>query len=1085
MWQGGALDVYIGRDCLKQYLLLNVRLSTNRGQAMLDKLFFDKQDYALITLVSKILTQKESSTTERIFDANLHPHGIKTLMLSHEMRVAHAVARLLTSLGHADVDDTSAAQRLGSYRRLSALRTLYDEVFNSAKTLFRRNTARVLIQIMKDIVRSHGNVPQQLALAHDFRRAANGSPRVVREQLKRYGLVEMPEDWSQLAFDHHVHDANTKGRKNPTQLIMDAWIKGIRHMTIIYYNYIEPHIAHEVLQAAEIMGVDVLIGLEFTVPYGGKYIQVVWTARDFPDTESFLHFLDEAPTRHLMNLGREVSAFRARAVYRALEHWNECHRPALLQCLPAKTSLPPLAKEDFVHYVGTGQATPPHLSTCVFEHIQKHVPLAVLPAEWATLTAVAEQLHAKSADSFWARWAQERCLGSAPEQAGKQEQGQEQTPCPQLMTLSPVALLDWLSSLHSASFLILHLTNLTAEDVLELLWHCKGLITHLEIFNFQAWEEGRLSHLSEITELLHLLNGTSLPRLKYFVLNMLDAVEAEEGAPRKAERCALLREILQNIRTMKNFYAKQPLRTRMGTDAASSVDAQRDMGLVIPDTLPAQAQSTLDAWHTDGDAVHVADHIPLHIEVHYQVRYSPQRLVPQKSLLTRFLRLLPWSKYYGYRKEQTWHTHSSICTFHADDTHKKQSNVSLLSPAACIAEAARCKAARAQESTKRFAYLNTRVANVLKVLAGFIPASIAFQYTQSWWFLAWFGPVIWFAITGGRNILQAVMAGGGRSTLLRWKDYVSWSRLCDSLMYTGFSVPLLEWGVRIWLLEKNLGYTVAEQTILVYTTMSIVNGLYISWHNFIRGLPKEAIIGNLFRSALAIPLSMLYNALILEALQLFNVVNPQVIMQTSAAIISKMASDTVAGVIEGHADRSANRRVRYWDYEGKLQQILQTYSQLELLFPEENIVALLSKPRQLLKRLGDQHKELKIAIIINALDLMYLWLYRPRGQDVFRRLLQRMSKEERVIIGRFQLVLLQEREVSQLFVDGMTGRNFAGALSLYLDKYQRYLKGVLPLCAVSATPASASAPAPVPATATAPVPVPDTNTTKTLDKADT
>ncbi len=1006
---------------------------------MLEKFFFDRQDYALITLVSKILTQKESSTTERIFDANLHPHGIKTLMLSHEMRVAHAVARLLTSLGDLD-DATVASQKHNSYRRLSALRTLYDEVISSAQTLLRRNTARVLIQIMKDIVRSHGNIAQQLALAHDFRRAAHGSPRVIREQLHRYGLVEMPEDWSQLSFDHHVHDANTKGRKNPTQLIMDAWIKGIRHMTIIYYNYIEPHIAYEVLHAADIMGVDVLMGIEFTVPFGGKYIQIVWTARNFPDTDSFLRFLDEAPMRHLMRLGRETCAFRARAVYRALAHWNECHRPAIVRALPVGTELPPLQEQDFAQSVGGGQATPPHLSTYIFDHLQKHVALSALPQEWATLAAVAEQLHAKNTDSFWSRWAQERCLGKNAEDA---------VPCPELMTLAPVALVDWLSSMHDTYFLVLNLTNLTAENVLELLWHCRGLITHLEIFNFQAWEEERLTHLAEITEFLHVLNGRSLPRLKYFVLNLLKRVEAEEGGVRQSERCMLLREILQNIQILRNYYATTPLRTRMGTDATSSVAAHRDMGLVIPETLPTQAQRTLEAWHAKGGAMPVADYIPLHIEVHYQVRYSPRRLVPQKSFLTRFLRALPWSKYYGFRKEQEWHTHSSQCTFHPDDIDRKQSNVSLLSPAAALAEAARCRAARARDSTRRCAFLNTRVANMLKVLAGFVPASIAFHYTQSWWFLAWFGPVIWFAITGGRNILQAVMAGGGRSTLLRWKDYVSWSRLCDSLMYTGFSVPLLEWGVRIWLLEKSLGYTVAEQTVMVYTIMAVVNGLYISWHNFVRGLPKEAIIGNLFRSALAIPLSMLYNGLVLEALHIFNVANPQALLQTSAAIISKMASDTVAGIIEGHADRSANRRVRYWDYEGKLQQIFQTYVQLELLFPEEDIVALLSKPRQLLKRLGEQHRALKIAIIINALDLMYFWLYLPRGQDVFRRLLRKMSKEERVIIGRFQLVLLQEREVSQLFVDGMAGRNFAVALSLYLDKYQGYLKSVLPLCSVS------------------------------------
>ena len=67
----------------------------------------------------------------------------------------------------------------------------------------------------------------------------------MRHFLNTYHLLEMPEEWNQLTLDHHVHDANTKGRKNPTHLIMDAWIKGIRYLTVIYYNYVEPAAARE------------------------------------------------------------------------------------------------------------------------------------------------------------------------------------------------------------------------------------------------------------------------------------------------------------------------------------------------------------------------------------------------------------------------------------------------------------------------------------------------------------------------------------------------------------------------------------------------------------------------------------------------------------------------------------------------------------------------------------------------------------------------------------------------------------------------------------------------------------------------
>ena len=71
---------------------------------------------------------------------------------------------------------------------------------------------------MKDIVRAKGNDVEQLKLIHDFRKVAAGNPRIVRSFLASRYLFEMPESWDQLTMDQHVHDSNTKGRKNPTYL---------------------------------------------------------------------------------------------------------------------------------------------------------------------------------------------------------------------------------------------------------------------------------------------------------------------------------------------------------------------------------------------------------------------------------------------------------------------------------------------------------------------------------------------------------------------------------------------------------------------------------------------------------------------------------------------------------------------------------------------------------------------------------------------------------------------------------------------------------------------------------------------------
>ncbi len=161
-------------------------------------------------------------------------------------------------------------------------------------------------------------------------------------------------------------------------------------------------------------------------------------------------------------------------------------------------------------------------------------------------------------------------------------------------------------------------------------------------------------------------------------------------------------------------------------------------------------------------------------------------------------------------------------------------------------------------------YLNSGVKSAIKVIIGFIPAFLTFALTKDWWFLAYCGAFIWFGITGLRNILQSVLGGGGfrRSPLLRWNDYVSWERLADSLLFTGFSVPLLDYIVKTVFLDRMFGVTTATNPTLLYTVMALANGLYLSSHNAFRGLPKGAIVGNFFRTVISIPLAVAFNALI-------------------------------------------------------------------------------------------------------------------------------------------------------------------------------------------------------------------------------
>jgi len=53
-----------------------------------------------------------------------------------------------------------------------------------------------------------------------------------------------------------------------------------------------------------------------------------------------------------------------------------------------------------------------------------------------------------------------------------------------------------------------------------------------------------------------------------------------------------------------------------------------------------------------------------------------------------------------------------------------------------------------------------------------------------------------------------------------------------------------------------------------------------------------------------------------------------------------------------------------------------------------------------------------------------------------------MSNEELQILTSSQLILQRQRDISQLFIDGIVGKNFSRALSFYLDRSEEYLDAI-------------------------------------------
>jgi hypothetical protein len=145
------------------------------------------------------------------------------------------------------------------------------------------------------------------------------------------------------------------------------------------------------------------------------------------------------------------------------------------------------------------------------------------------------------------------------------------------------------------------------------------------------------------------------------------------------------------------------------------------------------------------------------------------------------------------------------------------------------------------------------------------------------------------------------------------------------------------------------------------------------------------------------------------------------------------------GVADGIFDRDRNLRLRMTDYRRRLKNALTLYSRLEAMFPEKNVLNMISNPTELLSTLEKRDPQLRLDLVINALDLMYFWFYQPRANYALLHQLKRFSKSEKLVLLRMQEVLRLEKLVSQLLLHGLVGENFAGPLSFYVAHNQEYL----------------------------------------------
>ncbi len=977
-----------------------------------ERLYFDKRDLELLEVVREVLDGggRKPRDLRRLLEHRMHPHGIKEMAASTGIRIAYAVISVLGSLDSDKCDE-----------RLDALRGLQKEVLSASGGLLRLNTARVLLQIMKELVRERESKIRMLKLARDFRLSATGKPLVIRRQLRKYHLLEMPESWNQMAFDDHVHDASTKGRKSASHLIMDAWIKGIRHVVVVFYNQAPPQAVEELLEAGEIMGVTVRIGIEFAVTFYDRYVKLIWLPRGFEENGSLVRFFHDLGDTSLMLESKEVSEYWENYVLDLLQSFNDRHLQAAGERY--NVDVQPLSKNEFLDFVYIGQPSVLHLEEFICFKLRERMP---------DVPANAEDEHIPIPESIYRDYLAPELNPDLPNPYVPSKGSF----VPDFLKQSPAELAARLNAQHSTSRLTLDIGNLEVEDVLEILYDCRGRITHLEIFSLkdyvQKGKEG-IKKRRDVCELQQAINTGNVGILKTVVQKKIRFLEATPWSDQDSrvdwDRKIKFVEILFDLEAFQKFYRSKKLRSRVGSNSAGRSRFFYGMGMVIVDSLPPRVKRVLSRDKN-------RTLLPVFSPISLQKRYLPGRHSGLPAAMIAAMRGLPGCGTLGSRVAREWVLDKdSVFTTDVGNVatlggRKTRTEPTQVEPAAEARPGAEC--------------LNSRLINILKIGGGFVPAFLTFYLTKDWWVLIYFGAVIWFAITGLRNVLQSVLGGGGlrRSPLLRWNSYVSWSRISDSLLYTGFSVPLLDYLVKMVLLDEQLNINTGTAPVALYTIMALVNGLYISTHNAVRGLPAGAVFGNFFRSILSIPLALLFNFLAALVLTMCGIPQAHLVLQKWAAIISKFASDCVAGVIEGLADRAENMRNRRYDCRMKIDELFHIYARLELLYPETTVLEMLDDPENMLCVMQSEELDFQNIIIIHVLDLMYFWMYLPRARNVIIGAFKTMNAEQKRIFVRSQNILKREKEISQLFLNGLVGNNFAGSLAFYLSRYKEYLAAI-------------------------------------------
>ncbi|GAB4278075.1 MAG: hypothetical protein Kow0029_21160 [Candidatus Rifleibacteriota bacterium] len=732
--------------------------------------------------------------------------------------------------------------------RLQALRVLIEQSLHAKTVNMPINTARVQIHLMKDAVKAYGHRRKQMEHVADFGRASFGQEAVIRSYLKDLGLIEVPElgkplSELDLGWDDHVHDSLSEGRKTPTQVLLDAFVKGMSRVTIVYNNIEEQRMIHEVLTAGEILGITVEIGIEFSIGKGGTRRHYMYVPPTFTRSKDFFNFLDKhkdelAELREGLRVNQEN---RYKSLVSVIKQFNEVHLPKLNEDFTPDSPcwFPEITEEEFKKAVACGQASREHLSELLREKFSSIFHKRVLL--YKTMLSAARDRFKRGVFSQWEMDAIVSKYESTRhfyETLSRSELANKYLATRSVVDYDSIfdtelPILEKIARL-PGRIVMIHPLELGLKKAIKHVIEFSGYITNVETMNLRDSASRNPSDIIIFNKFIFTLNNRSIEEIIAF-LEQNDITGISREKIERAKAAAEQRGIIPNI----------------GSDSTGRNKLIPGMGFIRTSRLCPSIKK----------------------------EFMEKHVVLPQPIATLYLNCGKWTQALQSKNDAEQDTIVCMGKQMPATANKVGDEPEL----------------EIVETRNILRYINPEIKNFARLTVGFVVALY-------WMYMIQFdgdilmGTIfasIWFFITFFRNVLVDLVASSG-TDFRNWSlKNVNFDNAYTSVFWTGFSVPVLgivknQFDI-FWPGVKSGMFFEGSKFFFI----CIANGLYISGHNKLRNFDKSVIRGNFFRSILSWPVATVFSPI-------GNMLGVPSIVQ------AKFWSDVVAGIIEG-SNKFSNR----------------------------------------------------------------------------------------------------------------------------------------------------------------------------------